>query len=82
MLGDEELGSTATVWVTLDPVGEVLEGCSDPEGDLTLLTNQGIKAPTVAAALATLTTQGQVELPCVGQSGGRLEQTGWCKWEE
>ena len=82
VLGDEELGSTATVWVTLDPVGEVLEGCSDPEGDLTLLTNQGIKAPTVAAALATFTTQGQVELPCVGQSGGRLEQTGWCKWEE
>lgn len=82
VLGDEELGSTATVWVSMDPVGEVLDGCEDPEGDLTLLTNQGVKAPTVAAALATLTTQGKVELPCVGENSGRLEQTGWCKWEE
>ena len=42
-----------------------------------------IKTILVAAvALAILTTQGQVELPCVGQSGGRLAQTGWCKWEE
>lgn len=82
VLGDEELGATATVWVSMDAVGETLDGCEDPAGDLTLWTNQGVKAPTVAAALATLTTQGKVELPCVGARGGRLEQTGWCKWEE
>ena len=82
VLEDEELGASATVWVTRGDVSQLLEGCDDPEGDLTLLTNQGVKAPTVVEVWAALTTRGCVELPQVEEKGGRLEQAGRQTWEE
>lgn len=82
VLEDEELGATATVWVAQGNLSQLLEECEDPEGDLTLLTHQGVKAPTVVQALAELTTRGQAKLPVVGEQGGRLTRNGQWTWEE
>lgn len=82
VLKDEELGATATVWLAKGEVAAVLGGCEDPEADLTLLTHQGVEAPTVVQALAELTTRGQVELPLVEEQGGRLVQTSRRTWGE
>lgn len=82
VLEDEELGASATVWVARGNISRLLEGCDDPERDLTLLTHQGVKAPTVVQTLAELTTRGRAELPVVGEQGGRLTPNGQWTWEE
>ena len=82
VLEDEELGATATVWLAQGDAAQTLEGCEDPEGDLTLLTHRGTQAPTVVQALAELTTRGQVELPQVEVRQGRLVETGPTTWGE
>lgn len=82
VLEDEELGATATVWLAQGDLSRMLEGCDDPEGDLTLLTHQGVQAPTVVEVLAALTTRGRAELPQVEQRGGQLVQAGRWTWEE
>ena len=82
VLEDEELGASATVWMAQGQVSLLLGACDDPEADLTLLTNQGVEAPTVVEVLAALTTRGSVELPRIAENGGRLEQAGRWTWEE
>ncbi len=82
VLEDEELGASATVWMARGQVAGLLNGCDDPEADLTLLSHQGVQAPTVVEVLASLTTRGRMELPLVEESGGRLEQAGRWTWEE
>lgn len=82
VLEDEELGASATVWMATGAVSRLLDGCDDPEADLTLLTNQGVTAPTVVEVWAALTTQGRVDLPVVEENGGRLQQVGRWTWEE
>lgn len=82
VLEDEELGASATVWMAQGKVSAMLDGCDDPETDLTLLTHQGVEAPTVVEVLAALTTRGRVELPQVEQRGGQLVQAGRWTWEE
>lgn len=83
VLEDEELGASATVWMARGEVSALLDGCEDPEADLTLLANQGVEAPTVVEVLAALATQKQADLPQVRQQGGRLVQAAerWT-WEE
>lgn len=82
VLEDEELGASATVWIARGKVSGMLDRCDDPETDLTLLTHQGVEAPTVVEVLAALTTHGRVELPQVEQHGGQLVQAGRWTWEE
>lgn len=82
VLEDEELGASATVWMARGKVSGMLDRCDDPETDLTLLTHQGVEAPTVVEVLAALTTYGRVELPQVEQHGGQLVQAGRWTWEE
>ena len=82
VLEDEELGASATVWMAKGSVSRMLDGCDDPEGDLTLLTNQGVEAPTVVEVLAALSIRDSVELPQVEEKGGRLQQAGRQTWEE
>ncbi len=80
VLEDAELGATATVWVAEDGGAALLGGCEDPAADLELLTLQGIRAPTVAQAVAALSTDGAVSLPCLGERDGRLEERGMVQW--
>ena len=58
----------------------LLESAADPAADLQLLTLKGTQAPTVAQALFALTTDGGVELPCLGKKDGRIEERGMVLW--
>ena len=80
VLEDEDLGATATVWKAETGAAAVLEACEDPAADLELLTLQGIKAPTVAQAVASLSSVGEVFLPCLGERDGKIEEQGVCRW--
>lgn len=80
VLEDADLGATATVWLVEDGAGLLLGACDDPAADLELLTLQGIRAPTVAQAVAALSTEGAVTLPCLGEGGGRVEERGAKEW--
>lgn len=80
ILEDADLGATATVWLVRDGAGQVLDGCDDPAADLELLTLQGVRAPTVARAVAALSTGRAVTLPCLGARNGRVEERGTMEW--
>lgn len=82
VLEDAELGATATVWLAEGGAAALLNGCGDPNGDLERLTLQKIEAPTVAQAVAALTTDGWVDLPCLIQRDGRLEEWRMSRWEK
>ncbi len=82
ILEDADLGASAAVWLVDGAAGKVLNVCKDPAADLELLTLEKIKAPTVAQAAAALTTEGWVELPCLVEQGGRLEERGTSRWKE
>lgn len=81
VLEDAELGATATVWLAEAGVAAELESCVDPVADLELLTMQGIKAPTVAQAVAALSSTGGVALPCLKARDGKLEERGMRQWK-
>lgn len=80
VLEDADLGATATVWVVETGAAEMLDACADPAADLELLALQGVQAPTVAQAVAALSTEGVVSLPCLGERDGRVEAQGVKKW--
>lgn len=80
ILEDADLGASATVWLVEAGAAAVLEACDDPAADLELLTLQGVSAPTVAQAVAELSTEGAVSLPCLGERDGRLEERGMKEW--
>ena len=82
VMEDAELGVSATVWLAQEGAAALLDSCDDPNGDLERLTLQKIKAPTVAQAVAALTTDGAVTLPCLVQQDGRLEERGTSQWKE
>ena len=81
VLEDAELGASAKVWLAGSGAKETLALCRDPASDLELLSRQGIGAPTVAQALASLSTEGKVILPVAEQSGGRLIWRGEELWK-
>ena len=80
VLEDADLGATATVWLTEGGAAAVLEACEDPAANLELLTLQGIKAPTVAQAIAALSSVGEVSLPCLEARDGKLSERGERQW--
>lgn len=82
VLEDADLGATASVWLVEAGASGVLAFCEDPAADLELLTLQGIKAPSVAQAVAALSTEGEVALPCLAEQGGRLEERGTIRWKK
>ena len=79
VLEDQELGASATVWVTPN-ASAALDSCEDPATDLELLLRQNIQAPTAAQALAALSTEGEVVLPVVEAEAGRLSLRGETVW--
>ena len=82
VLADGELACTATLWQTGNAAA-LLAPCKDPASRLTLLEEQGVKAPTVVEALAALEREGRVELPYLVEEEGLLqlvEQALWV-WE-
>lgn len=81
VLEDADLGATATVWLAEAGAAAVLEACEDPAADLELLTLQGIRAPTVAQAVAALSSTGEVSLPCIGVRNGKLKEEGVRQWQ-
>ena len=82
IMEDADLGASATVWWA-ETGAEALLNCSeDPYADLELLTLQGIRAPTVAQALAELYGGGQVMLPCLKEESGRIKVSGMQQWRE
>lgn len=80
VLEDVDLGASATVWLAEDGAAALLAACDDPAADLELLSLQKTAAPTVAQAMAALTTTGTVTLPCLGQENGRIEKRGTNVW--
>ncbi len=82
VLEDEEMGAGATVWAAEGSAGELLADCEDPASDLELLTRQDVQAPTVAQALAALSTDGEVLLPVVGMGDEKLVWQGELLWKE
>lgn len=82
VLEDADLGATASVWLVEAGASGVLASCEDPAADLELLTLQGVKAPSVAQALAALSTEGEVILPCLAEQGGQLKERGTIRWKK
>lgn len=82
ILEDADLGASATVWLVKDGAGRTLGSCKDPAADLNLLTLEKVQAPTVAQAAAALATNTWVDLPCLIEQGGRLNEGGTSRWEE
>ncbi len=82
VLEDEEIGAGATVWAAEGGAGALLADCGDPASDLELLERRDIRAPTVAQALAALSTDGKVLLPVVGMGEGKLVWRGETLWKE
>lgn len=80
VLEDADLGATATVWLAEDGAAKLLDAGDDPAADLELLALQGVRAPTVAQAVAALSTEGSVSLPCLVERDGRLEERGMMGW--
>lgn len=80
VLEDADLGATATVWLMGADASAELEACEDPVADLELLTMQGMLAPTVAQALAALSSNGEVTLPCLEEQNGVLREQGVQQW--
>ena len=80
VLEDEDLGATATVWLTETGAAAELEICEDPAADLELLTLQGVRAPTVAQAVAALSSTGEVSLPCLEMRDGKFDERGVRQW--
>lgn len=81
ILKDADLGASAIVWVAEDGAAEVLGNCNDPAASLELLKMQGVEAPSVAQALAALTTNGRVSIPCLETKEGCMMKKGELKWE-
>ena len=81
VLEDADLGATATVWLMEAGVSAELEACEDPAADLELLTLRGVEAPTVAQAVAALSSKGEVYLPSLGAQDGKLEERGVRRWK-
>jgi hypothetical protein len=81
VLEDADLGAVATVWKVATGAAAALEACEDPAADLELLMLQGIKAPTVAQAVAALSGAGEVSLPCLVVRNGKLKEQGVCRWQ-
>ena len=83
VLDDGELACTATLWQT-EEAAALLVPCKDPASRLTLLEEQGVKAPTVSEALAALEEEGRVELPRLMEEEGilRLVEEALWVWEE
>lgn len=82
VLEDEELGTSATVWVGRDGAAALLAECEDPASYLALLTQRGVAAPTVAQALAALCTDGRVTLPVLAAENGQPVWKGETVWED
>lgn len=82
ILEDADLGASAKVWLAEDGARELLEECEDPAADLELLEQKGVKAPSVAQAAAALSTNGSVELPCLEEENGQLEEGDWTVWRK
>lgn len=80
VLEDADLGATATVWLVEDGAAKLLDAGTDPAADLELLALQGVRAPTVAQAVAALSTEGSVFLPCLAERDGHLEERGVMEW--
>ena len=80
VLEDTDLGVSATVWLAKEGAQFLLDACDDPNADLQKLTLRGVKAPTVAQAVAALTTDGWIELPCLGVQNRQLEERGTSRW--
>lgn len=80
VLEDADLGATATVWLVETGAARLLDACADPAADLELLTLRGVQAPTVAQAVAALSTEGAVSLPCLGERDGCVEALGVKEW--
>lgn len=80
VLEDVDLGASATVWCVEGGAAALLAACEDPVADLELLSLQKTAAPTVAQAMAALTTMGTVTLPCLGEQNGRIEERGTSVW--
>ena len=80
VLEDADLGAAATVWLAEDGAAKLLDAGTDPVADLELLALQGVCAPTVAQAVAALSTEGAVSLPCLVERGGHLEEWGMMEW--
>lgn len=82
VLEDEELGTSATVWLSSEGAGALLAKCEDPASYLALLTQRGAPAPTVAQALAALCTDGRVVLPVLTGKDGEPIWEGEAIWED
>ena len=82
VLEDTDLGAAATVWLLEEAASVTLEACGDPAADLELLTLKGVEAPTVAQAVAALSSAGEVSLPCLTARDGKLEERGERRWRE
>lgn len=82
ILKDADLGASASVWLAVSGAADVLDTCEDPAADLELLMLQGDGAPSVAQALAALSTEGEVILPCLEEQNGRLEKRGAYRWKK
>lgn len=80
VLEDSDLGASATVWLAEGGAAALLAACGDPAADLELLSLRGVTGPTAAQALAALTTDGVVELPCLGETDGRITERGVSRW--
>ena len=81
ILEDADLGATATVWLLEEDAAVVLDACEDPAADLELLSLKGVKAPTVAQAVAVLSSTGKVSLPCLSVRDGKLGERGERQWQ-
>lgn len=80
VLGDADLGVSATVWLAEGGAQAALSACGDPLTDLERLTLRGIAAPTAAQALAALSSAGEVTLPCLTAQDGKLMEQGARQW--
>ena len=80
VLEDADLGASAAVFWTEGEASVLLDGCEDPAADLKRLMLKEVGAPTVAQALAALTTEGETVLPRLGERDGRLEEWGIVIW--
>lgn len=82
VMEDSDLGASATVWTVQGSAAALLGNADDPAADLQLLSLKGTMAPTVAQTLFALTTDGGVELPCLGEKNGRIEERGTVLWSD
>lgn len=80
VMEDAELGASAYVWVAEGAALGLLNDCEDPSEDLRLLLLKGSAVPTVAQALAAVTTEGAVRIPCLGVANGRIVERGEVVW--